>query len=102
VSPGETISVSVDWRETKGVTPNVYPSAVIYLEDGAQTKVGEYDAYAVLACETLPVTGTVAVPGNAPLGTVYKLRAQVRLLPPIMCPDADAIDFSFTVGARIP
>jgi len=103
VSPGETLTITMDWRETKGITANNYPQATIFLEDAAHTGIGGYSAYAVLACQTLLATGTMVVPQDAPLGTVYKVKGQSTLLSSaVTCTDAPSLEFSFAVGARIP
>jgi hypothetical protein len=100
VSAGETLTLSVEWHETKGIGVNLYPGVQFFQLDDARTPVGADWRYAAAACETLRLSTPMVAPSGARPGTAYRVRAQVSELAGA-CPNAGAIDLSFSIGGHL-
>ncbi len=93
---GETGSLQVNLDEIAGLGFSYYPG-VIFETAAAGVTVSSNDwFYAILACQSNPVSAAIAVGGDVAPGTVVTITARVAMLNHD-CPDAYAIEVPITV-----
>ena len=96
LSAGGKATVAVELSEIAGEGFNFYPG-VTFTTDHAGVQVAYDDwRYAILACQTEKMTGTVTVSPDVPSGTVVTVTARAAMLGE-ECPDAPSTSLTLTV-----
>jgi hypothetical protein len=94
VEAGEGATLQVNLNEVAGVGFLWYPGVIFESDNPGVTLSGQDWLYAILACQTQPLTGHATF--DVPAGTTVTITARVAMLNQD-CPDAAAIEFPVSV-----
>ena len=100
IEPGDSVSLSVTLVDISGFGYNEYPGVIFQSGDAGVTFDGNgrsFNSYALLSCQSTPVTTTVHLASSIPLGTVVHVMARAASLNRD-CPDAPFTMIPITVG----